>query len=311
MYNEHYKTSFIEHCLKVRFDESKLSASMVYAIFRKTTAPFEVLYGKDVAFFSEEEILQMLAAKESRSLDSLLNTVTLLRQYADFVISTFSPGIINAFGNITKDKVSSCISAKATSALLTREEICNIQSQMLNEVDKAILECLFMGISGKNLEDLTYLSIEQLDIESQTLTLKSGKTVRLSEEQCTMLIAAFNESISISYGQSGQESPVSGVGRIYKEKLNSRPGDTPDKRFRWVLRRVVIWREHFNMDVLTMKSIAMSGLVHHLRTSLERTGLSLREFLRSSEGKQLALQYGYDSEAHYVEVIVNKVKKYL
>lgn len=307
MYNESQKKEYIETCLWERIENKTLSLTSVNATF-KFTEEYEEQYGKDVAFFSEEELLTMLKAKGSRSLTSLQNTVSFLRQYASYVLG---PNLDNGYKGITKDKLQRCVAEeKAGKALLSREDVDSLQQKMLNAVDKAILECLFIGVSGKNLEDLTYLSQEQLDTESKTLTLTSGKVFHLSERQCQLLIDAFSETENVSY-QGDQESvPVSGFGRLYKERCNVLSGDTPDRRFRWVLRRVVIWKDYFGLAVLTMKTIAMSGLVHELKQGMASTGLGLRDYLKTAEGKSLAQRYGYTSDAHYVDIIMDKVKKY-
>lgn len=308
MYNQPMKAAFIE----MLFKDLTLSATMVNSIFKKTTMPFEVEYDKDVAYFSEDEIIHMLRAKGSRSLESLQNTVVILRKYADFVFAHENAYALNNYEFINKDILMGCLSDKAQKTILSRQDIDQIKAEMLNAVDKAILECLFIGISGKNLEDLTYLCEEQLDYSECQLRLKSGKVVSLTYEQCALLEAAFHETTSISYSGNHQETPVSGYGCLYKEKPNALPGDSPDKRYRWVLRRVVIWRDYFNLDVLTMKSISTSGLVHELKIALSKYDkMDLRSFLSSEEGLCLARQYGYGTNIHYVEVIYNKVKKYL
>lgn len=307
MYNEAQKREYIESCLRERIDSKTLSLTTVNSIF-KFTEQYEKLYGKDVACFSEAEILDMLKDRGSRSLTSLQNTLTFLRQYTGYVLGASS---VNGYQGITKDKLQVCVAEdKMDMALLSREDVNGLQRKMLNAVDKAILECLFIGISGKNLGDLTSLCQEQLDSESLTLTLQSGKKVALSERQSQLLTDAFNELENISYQGDQKHVPVAGKGRLYKERCNVLSGDSPDRRFRWVLRRVVIWRDYFDLPVLTMKTITMSGLVHELKQGMASTGLALRDYLKTPAGKSLAQRYGYTSDAHYVDIILDKVKKY-
>ena len=94
--------------------------------------------------------------------------------------------------------------------------------------------------------------------------------------------------------------------------MQSWDGDTPDRRFRWVLRRFQIWKDHFGLEVLTMKSVSLSGLVHALKIALNETGYNPKDFLRTPDGINLAFQYDYDiASQHYVNVVYNRVKKYL
>jgi len=311
MYNEDLKMAFINDCLSTRIKKNSISATTVNSVFNKTTLLFEKRYDTDAAFFFPEQILEMLKAKNSRSLPSLLNTLVILRKYSAYVHDVLGDCSPNYYEYITSDDLKECVSPVADEAILTREKITSLQSKMLNEVDKAILECLFIGIAGKNLEDLTYLDSTQVDYTTRTVVLTSGKIVGLTDRQIELLHNAFTEQESISYLGDNSASPVSGLGRLYKQRANTVPGDSLDKRFRWVQRRFMIWKDYFNMNVLTMKTVTLSGLVHSIKIGMAKTLLGPRDFLRTQEGYELARQYDYADSTHYVDVIYNRVKKYL
>jgi hypothetical protein len=91
--------------------------------------------------------------------------------------------------------------------------------------------------------------------------------------------------------------------QIYKEANDER-------KFRWVLRRMVIWREYFDIPVLTMKSVSLSGLVHAVKEGMKETNLNLRDYLKSEHGKQLAITWGFKA-FDYVNVIYEKVRWFI
>ena len=305
------KDAFIHTVLQDRLERGTITMTTLRAWF-KAVAAIEQKYSKDAACFTYEEAVDLFRSWKSRSLSSLQNMASIMRKYTDY-ISRSEPELCvcyNVYVKMTKDVLrSECLAEKAAeNSLLTREDITRIQNRMLNAVDKAILECLFIGIAGKQLTDLTGLNKDQLDVKTGVVTLESGKQIQLTHEQCEMLTNAFNEDESISY-LDGQVSPVDGVGYLCKKKANAKKPDTPERKFRWVQRRFAIWQTHFDLPVLTMKSVAMSGLVHELKLALSANGMSLNRFLKTSDGEQLAARYGYTNR-EYVTILMDKVGVY-
>ena len=114
----------------------------------------------------------------------------------------------------------------------------------------------------------------------------------------------------MSYGETMRIVKVVGAGRIYKERCNARGVDTDDARFRFFYRRIQLFRDYLGMPNLTMKNITKSGMWHYLQLGMQETGLDLRCFLKTQDGKRIAMQYGF-SEDYYVENICNKYDQYL
>jgi hypothetical protein len=54
-----------------------------------------------------------------------------------------------------------------------------------------------------------------------------------------------------------------------------------------------------------MKTIQASGLLHELQKGMQQHDCSMREFLSTEKGKELAVQYGYKLD-YYVDVISDK-----
>ena len=295
---------FIYWHLRSRMNKGSLSATMIQSLFQHVMK-CEAEFGKEAADFSVNEILEMLRAKKSRSVGTLQNYVVILKQYADQI----NP--MNDYQRISKEMIEKCVAQdKVTLSIITREEMDDIQNKMLNAVDKAVLECIFIGIGGKNMEDLTSMSHEQLNSELGTLVVTSGKEFQLTPEQCDMLRAAFDEEVMTSYGVEQQSFPVGGKGKLYKRKPNAYTDETAERRFRWLQRQFAIWCEEFNRPHLTMKSVATSGLIHEIQKGMRKFDGTLRNYLRTNEGCELAKRYGYTND-HYVDIIANKVKGFI
>ena len=75
---------------------------------------------------------------------------------------------------------------------ITYEQLYEIQTQLLNYTDSAILECLWNGISGKELHDLTHLEREQVSASKMEITFEDGKVIKIYPGLCELLDKAFN-----------------------------------------------------------------------------------------------------------------------
>lgn len=298
MFNKAQKETFIKEYLRSKV----IAETSLYAIFKKTE-DFEEKLNKDVSKFTRDEILDMLAKFKAKSINSLLNYTIVLKHYSRFVFGAVGT---NAYESIGKADVADMVDKNAN-ILLTREELDDVEVQLLNWVDKAIIELLWNGVAGKNMEDI--YSVSEDCVQGNILRVNE-KEFPMTDRLRELLPKAFAETELMSYGNTMRVIEVNGKGKIYKERPNARGIDTPDIRFRWVYRKIQIFRDYLDMPGLTMKNIAASGLWHYLQLCMEKTKLDLRTFLRTKEGKELAMRYGF-SESYYIDNICQKYEQHL
>ena len=298
MFNKAQKETFIKEYLRSKV----IAETSLYAIFKKTE-DFEEKLNKDVSKFTRDEIIDMLAKFKAKSINSLLNYTIVLKHYSRFVFGAVGT---NAYESIGKADVADMVDKNAN-ILLTREELDDVEVQLLNWVDKAIIELLWNGVAGKNMEDI--YSVSEDCVQGNILRVNE-KEFPMTDRLRELLPKAFAETELMSYGNTMRVIEVNGKGKIYKERPNARGIDTPDIRFRWVYRKIQIFRDYLDMPGLTMKNIAASGLWHYLQLCIEKTKLDLRTFLRTKEGKELAMRYGF-SESYYIDNICQKYEQQL
>ena len=298
MFNKAQKETFIKEYLRSKV----IAETSLYAIFKKTE-DFEEKLNKDVSKFTRDEILDMLAKFKAKSINSLLNYTIVLKHYSRFVFGVVGT---NAYESIGKADVADMVDKNAN-ILLTRDELDDVEVQLLNWVDKAIIELLWNGVAGKNMEDI--YSVSEDCVQGNILRVNE-KEFPMTDRLRELLPKAFAETELMSYGNTMRVIEVNGKGKIYKERPNARGIDTPDIRFRWVYRKIQIFRDYLDMPGLTMKNIAASGLWHYLQLCMEKTKLDLRTFLRTKEGKELAMRYGF-SESYYIDNICQKYEQHL
>lgn len=302
MYNKEMKEGFIENYIRSRV----VQKTSVYGLFRKIQIHEENLC-KDACEFTKDEILQMYKSLGSRSVYTLLNNNVILKAYCAWQKHYNGLDTKTEYENLTIEDLRLCVNEK-TSKLLSREEITEIEEQLLNVTDSAIIECLFEGIAGPSMRDITSLSKEMLDKENKCLIFPDGRVFDISEKLCRLLEEAFDEDTYICYGETLRIKKLIGIGKLFKERDNTYASDSDDRRFRAVYRKIQVIRDYVGIKELTMKGIAAAGFLHYLKMYLNESELSLKEFLQTDKGIRLMDRYGYES-AYRVDNIIHRYGK--
>lgn len=301
MYKKNRKEEFIKEYMTVRV----VAKTSLYSLFKKVNF-YENQYKKDCSKFSVEEILQMYEGFKARSKFTVLNYNVILKAYCAWVNYQDGNDDDNPYNNITADMIAPLI-PKDANKLLSRDEVDDIEDQLYNYSDKAIVELLFIGVAGKNMEDIYSVSAECVQGDA---LIVNGKEFPMTCELKNLLPKAFAETEIMSYGDTMRVIQVNGKGRIYKERSNARGVDSEDTRFRYFYRKIQLFRQHLDIPGLTMKNIAASGLWHYLQLGMEATGLDLRGYLRTEQGKNLAIRYGF-SKDYYLDHVCAKYEHYM
>lgn len=304
-YNEGAKVEFIKDYMRSRV----VAATSLSGLFNKTSQ-FENKLGKDCSQFNAKEILEMYKGFDARSRNTLENYNVYLKHYTAFRLYHKQIEGENAYEGINKDMIKECMNPEMQSQLyLTREQLDDIEDQLFNYTDKAIIEALWHGISGKSMKDLVSLERKMFSDDKRSLILPDGRCIPISEKLSEYLDKAFDETEYLCYGSTIRVEKLVGYDTLYKERSNVHAAPSADTMFRWVYRRVQNYRKQLDMPMLTMKNIQASGLLHQLQKGMRENNCAMREFLATEKGKELALQYGYKPD-YYVDVITDKYSEY-
>lgn len=290
MYNNEMKEGFIEDYMRSRV----VAKTSLYSLFRKVE-PYEVKLDKDCSQFTKNEIITMYKEFSAKSVYVLLNYTTILKAYCAWMKHYHGLSNPIAYEELNTNMLKPFISKNANKTL-SRDEVTEIEDQLYNWTDKAIVECLWEGLSGNSMRDLVGIEEGMIDHAAKQLYLPDGRVFDLSQRLYEFLINAFNEEEYLCYGDTMRVKKLIGRGKLYKERDNAYAMDSDDKFFRWVYRKVQNFRQHVGISEMTMKNISTSGMVHYLRQEMQRTGLDLKEFLLTEDGAQLMDKYNYTSE---------------
>lgn len=304
MYQNEMKEGFIKDYMRSRV----VAQTSLYSLFRKTEV-FEEKHNKDCSHFTEKEILDMYTDFGAKSVYVLLNYNTILKAYCAWKKYYHKENIDHAYEHIDIDKLRVCV-PKNKHQFLSRQEVIDIEDQLYNFTDKAIIECLFEGISGPSMIDLTSLDANMIDHKTKELYLPDKRIVQLTDRLYDLLMKAFDEKEYLCYGATLRIKKLFGTGRLYKEMDNAYAKDSKDKAFRWVYRRFQNFRNQIGTTELTMKNIQTSGFYHYLCIGLSETNLDLKRFLQTERGAHLAEKYGYTS-VYRVDNLTHMFKQFV
>ena len=304
MYQSEMKEGFIKDYMRSRV----IARTSLYSLFRKTE-PFEESKNKDCSYFNQDEVLSMYTDFQAKSIYVLLNYNTILKAYCAWRRYYKKESVSESYDSMNIELLKPCI-PEDSSKFLSRDEITEIEGQLYNWTDKAIIECLWEGISGPSMNDLVRVNKDMVDLEEKTLYFSDGRLIELTDRLCELLVKAFNETEYMCYGATLRVKKLIGAGRLYKERDNAHAADTDDRNFRWVYRKVQNFRDHVGIPGLTMKNIHISGMYHYLCQGMQETGLDLKSFLKSEGGKNLAKKYGFHSES-YVDNLTHRFKDFV
>lgn len=304
MYQSEMKEGFIKDYMRSRV----VARTSLYSLLRKTE-PFEEKYDKDCSQFNQNEVITMYTEFKAKSVYVLLNYNTILKAYCAWRRYYHKEKVTESYENITIELLKPCV-PEESNKFLSREEIIEIEDQLYNWTDKAILECLWEGISGPSMIDLVNINKSMVDFKEKEMYFSDGRIVNLTDRLCEFLSKAFDETEYMCYGETLRVKKLAGIGNLYKERDNAYATDSNDKYFRWVYRKVQNFRDHVGIPGLTMKNIHISGMYHYLCQAMQETGLDLKSFLRSEDGKRLADKYGFHSES-YVDNLTHRFKDFV
>jgi hypothetical protein len=290
MYKNEMKEGFIKDYMRSRV----VAKTSLYSLFRKV-APYEEKLDKDCSQFTKDEVIKMYKAFGAKSVYVLLNYTTILKAYCAWMKHYHGLSNNIAYEELNTNMLKPLV-AKSANKTLSRDEITEIEDQLYNWTDKAIVECLWEGLSGNSMRDLVGIEEKMIDHETKQLYLPDGRVFDLSQRLYDFLISAFNEEEYLCYGDTMRVKKLIGQGRLYKERDNAYAMDSDDKFFRWVYRKVQNFRQHVGISEMTMKNISTSGMVYYLRQGMQKTGLGLKEFLLTEDGAKLMDKYNYISE---------------
>jgi hypothetical protein len=276
---------------------------------------FEKKFQKPFYDFTVDEILEMYKSTHAISDRSLQNTNLTLKHAARWILDQKGLSTQSPYEEVTKELILGCVDTKKKKNLiLTKEDLMEIQGELLNWTDKAILFLLFEGVGGYMLKELLFMDWDQVSRKDLKIYFRSGKTIDITAEEYELLRNAFQEDELISFGTTSRVSRVKSLG-IYKARFNSLSdndniadaGDV-ERRYRFCQRRLMLIAKDLGINI-TSGSIQESGFLHYIKEGMRRSGLEFLQYIKTEECKALARRYDVYTDL-YVQIVREKFLQY-
>ena len=276
---------------------------------------FEKKFQKVFYEFTEDEVIEMYKTVDAISVRSLQNINLTLKHASRWMLHNQNKDIDNIYDKITKDLIQKCVNTeKKDNLVITKEQLVNIQNDLLNYVDKAILFLLFEGVGGHKLKELMFMDWDQVSRQDLKIYFKNGKTIDITPADYDLLHQAFQEDELMSFGTTSRVSKVKSLG-IYKARFNSlsdndditNEGDV-ERRYRYAQRRLILISKDLGIN-LTSSGIQDSGFLHYIKEGMQSSMLDFLEFIKTEECKALARRYDLYTDL-YVQIVKEKFYKY-
>ena len=304
----------IEDFLK-EYQRSKVVIITTVRATLNRAVEFEHKFNKPFYQFTTDEALKMYESIHTISVVSLQNSNLVLKHATRWFEHQYNKEVSDTYETMTKEQLSTVVDTeKQRGMILSREDVDDIQSNLLNATDRAIVEMLFQGVGGESLRELTFMDASNVDRINSRIYFRTGKTVPVTDEVCDLLMEAFAEDELASFGSTSRVSKVIGSG-LYKLRCNalSENADPDNKsdverRYRWTQRRLMLMSNDLGVN-LTPGGISTSGLLWHIQQKIDELGCDFREFIKTSTAKQLAQRYGIRSE-FYGQILCEKFDIY-
>ena len=276
---------------------------------------FEKKFQKPFYNFTVDEILEMYKSMHAISDRSLQNTNLTLKHAARWIIDKNGLEVNSQYEGITKDLILDCVDTKKKkNMVLMKDDLVEIQGELLNWTDKGILQMLFLGAGSNWLKELTFFDMSQVSRKDGIVYFRTGKSIPITEEDYILIKNACEEEELISLGETSRVSKVKSYG-FYKQRFNalSDNGDPTDeqdleRRFRFVQRRLLLISKDIGLQ-LTSGGLQTSGLLHYLKQGVEESGKTFREYVKTEEAKILARRYDIVTN-FYSQILIDKFEEY-
>ena len=276
---------------------------------------FEQKFQKPFYDFTVNEILEMYKSMHAISDRSLQNTNLTLKHAARWMIDRKQLNHKSLYEDVTKDLMLGCVDTnKKKNLIWTKDDLTEIQGELLNWTDKGILQMLFLGAGGNWLKELTFFSMSQVSRKAGLVYMKTGKVIPITEDDYELIKKACSEEELISFGETSRISKVESYG-FFKRRFNALsanedPNDEQDleRRFRFIQRRLLLISKDLGVR-LTSSGVQTGGLLYHLKQGVEESGITFREYVKTQEARDLAKRYDILSELA-PQILLDKFEEY-
>lgn len=305
MYNPERKKSFIE-----AYESDRIVGSNYFQNLFSRTEPLEKEFGKDVCDFTKEEIIALFISFNSSYGSTNISIRSRLAKYTEFCCyNNLSRDNINHYYEITGEEVAGYANQfMKNKYYISKKKLDGYCSKLANACDCFVLYALFEGIKGKYCEEITDMTLADIDIKNRIVTTVNNKKIKVSQEFIKFAVKS-DQELEYASPMRPYTFHSSSLPYIFKNRVNI-TDDSEDRKRRRVLNKVNYIKNMLSAPEITVPHLVNSGFVHYfLQLMEEKECDDYLELINSNDPDYLALLQRYNM--NQTNVTSNILRNYL
>lgn len=216
LYNEKTK---LEYLATIESEDVK---DLSYHLFQKSKSA-EKYFEKDLYSFNLDQIDMVMRNINPATLNSVANNKSRINNYIRWAIKNGRrANNMNPLQGTGQEWASKFID-KVSKRHLSSTELYDLTESLHNAQDKALIQCIFEGISGHELSELTSLNVDNIDWEKNEVTVydiksKEPRTVKLSDRCMNFIDLAYQQQYYLSEDSELEKELMEYQGNVFKNK---------------------------------------------------------------------------------------------
>lgn len=263
----------------------------IYATIFNHAVDFENKFSKDLSAFNQDEAKEYLCSFNCSNHDTLGAYASLIRKYNEYCMENKVPGASNeVWSKINLNFIKeNCLADTEEVQYITPEMLDNVLEMLPNPCDQFLVLGLYEGLYGFNLEDIWKLSIDDIDENNKTMSLPSGRTIKVSQKLID-LAKASNDTYtyeSIAGEQTRKLELDKECPYVFKHRPNARTPYNSSSAMTRLTSRMVNIRNYTGLPWVTVPKLNNSGLIEDIKALMKEKNVSLKELIYSDDFDEL------------------------
>lgn len=292
MYNEEYKKEYLEY---------NTNAELGTQIFI-LSEEYESKYQKDLYDFTVEQILGFYKMMGTLSVNRIYQVNHWLNNYTS---NALSKNLVkdgqNHFDELKMEVLVTCLDHKGIdSTVITHDELKIYCAKLVNPRDKYLFCALYDGLLGHEFEEITELKLDDINVETKTAILCTGREVEISPELIMYARESTDTYEYYTYLLKNGLKQIHGKYKIVGDDIwkiikRGNTNDTQHNRGKQCAKNIIKFVDYLDLPkgYITAKSLRNSGCVNYINKLAENHGVTGKDVLYDTDGlfKEVTKQY--------------------
>lgn len=264
---ERVTKEFYNHETKLEFLETIENSNVrrLSELLFERSKNVEQLYQKDLYSFSLSQIEEVMKSINPATKNSSANSKSRINTYISWAIKNGRRNNnINPLHGTSADWDIKFID-RVTDRYLSETDVHDIIDDLLNAQDKALILCIFEGISGRTMSELISMNINNIDWDANKVTVtdirdNAERDVVVSDKCLQLIKEAYEQKKYLSEKTGERKNLIDCDGAIFKKtKWKNTKGSRVSRNL--LARRLYLIKEQFELDELSVNTISRSGQI--------------------------------------------------